>query len=160
MKKLLLLPLLATLFACGTNENEKAIKGLKPVDVYQNLEKEGFTTEKSLVGDIKGWTNKKQEIGGLFIVETISSNTSSVESVRATVSTDINADINKTLPFFNYVASLQYENSDYMNTTKWLKNNFDSSESDTIVGGVKFTIRNPSKVVKILTLEKEAPTAQ
>src|SRR5690554_4557766 len=155
MKKLILLPLLALIFACGSNENEKAIKGLKPVDVYLNLEKEGFTTEKSLGGDIKGWTNKKQEIGGVFIVETISSNTSSVESVRATVNANINADMSKTLPFFKYVASLQYEGSDYESTTKWLEDNFDSSESDTIVGGVKFTIRNPSQIVKTLNIEKE-----
>jgi len=155
MKKLLLLPLLATLFACGSNENEKAIKGLKPVDVYLNLEKQGFTTEKSLGGDIKGWTNKKQEVGGMFIVETISSNTSSVESVRATVNADINTDMSRTMPFFQFVASMPYEGSNYEATTKWLKNNFNSSESDTIVGGVKFTIRNPSQIVKVLMLEKE-----
>src|SRR5690554_1320570 len=155
MKKLILLPLLAIMFACGSNENEKAIKGLKPVDVYLNLEKQGFTTEKSLGGDIKGWTNKKQEVGGMFIVETISSNTSSVESVRATVNADINTDMSRTMPFFQFVASMPYEGSNYEATTKWLKNNFNSSESDTIVGGVKFTIRNPSQIVKVLMLEKE-----
>lgn len=155
MKKLLLLPFFAILFACGTKENENAIKGMQPVDVYMNLEKEGFTTEKSLGGDIKGWTNTKQEVGGMFIVETISSDTKSVESVRATVNADVGTDMNKTLPFFKYIASLPYEGSDYESTTKWLENNFHKPESDTIVGGVKFTFRNPSQIVKVLMLEKE-----
>lgn len=155
MKKLILLPLLAIVFACGTKENEKAIKGLKPVDVYMNLEKEGFKTAKSLGGELKTWTNIKSDVGGVFTVETSSSDSQSVEFVRATVQTDATGDINKSLSFFKYIASLPYESSNYELSTKWLDKNFNEAESDTIVNGVKFTLRSPSKMVKTLQLEKQ-----
>lgn len=155
MKKLLILPLLATLFACGTKENEKAIKGLAPIDVYMNLENIGYTTDKSLGGDLKTWTNTKSVPGGKFTVETTSSDTKTVEFVRATAQVDVTGDINNSKDFFNFIASLPYEGSDYKSSIKWLNENFNKSEIDTIFNGVKFTLRTPSKMVKTLQLEKQ-----
>lgn len=155
MKKLLILPLLATLFACGTKENEKAIKGLAPIDVYMNLENMGYATDKSLGGDLKLWTNTKVVPGGKFIVETNSSDTKTVEFVRATAQVDVTGDINNTKDFFKFITSLPYEGSDYETSLKWLNENFNKKELDTVFNGVKFTLRSPSKMVKTLTLEKK-----
>ncbi|HUH25245.1 MAG TPA: hypothetical protein VLY87_01335, partial [Flavobacterium sp.] len=118
MDKLILLPLLATLFACGSKENEKAIKGLAPVDVYMNLENQGFTTDKSLGGDLKTWTSTNKLLGGTLTVETNSTDTKSVEFVRATAMVNVSGDVQNTKDFFKMIASLPYEGSDYEVSTK------------------------------------------
>ncbi|MDM1045890.1 hypothetical protein HX004_14115 [Myroides sp. 1354] len=155
MKKILLLSILTLMFSCGKNENEKAIKGLQPVDIYLNLEKQGFTTNKTLGGDLKMWESKKSNLGEDFIVETNSSDTKSVEFVRATVITNSKGDLNKNILFFKFIASLPYEGSDHVTSTKWLEKNLTSKEADTIINEVKFTLKNPSKMVRTLQLEKE-----
>lgn len=155
MKKLILLPLLTIVFACGSKENEKAIRGLAPVDVYMNLENIGYTTDKSLGGDLKLWTNTKAVPGGKFTVETNSADTKTVEFVRATAQVDATGDIKNSKDFFKYIASLPYEGSDYKTNIKWLNENFNKNEVDTVLNGVKFTLRSPSKMVKTLTLEKQ-----
>lgn len=155
MKKLILLPLFAIVFACGSKENEKAIKGLQPVDVYMNFEKMGYTTDKSLLGDIKSWTSTNALPGGTLRVETNSSDTNTVEFVRATAMVDVTGDIQNTKDFFKTVASLPFEGSDYKANIKWLNENFNKIEVDTVFNGIKFTLRSPSKMVKTLTLEKK-----
>lgn len=155
MKKLILLPLFAIVFACGSKENEKAIKGLQPVDVYMNFEKMGYTTNKSLLGDIKSWISTNALPGGTLRVETNSSDTNTVEFVRATAMVDVTGDIENTRDFFKTVVSLPFEGSDYKANIKWLNENFNKIEVDTVFNGIKFTLRSPSKMVKTLALEKK-----
>jgi len=155
MKKIILLPLLEMLFACGSKENVKAIKGLQPVDVYLNFENMGYTTHKALSGDLKSWISTKVLPGGTLTVEANSADTKSVETVRATAMVDVTGDIQNTRDFFKTVVSLPYENSNYDINTKWINSVFNKTEGDTIVNGVRFTFKSPSKMVKILTLEKQ-----
>jgi hypothetical protein len=142
----------------STNENNpsKYITGLSPVDVYLNMEKQGFKTEKQLGGEYgNSWTSKHSSAGIDYTVDVFSSNIDNVESVRATAIIDVvNKKIIATQQFFQFVSSLPYENAKPEEATKWVANNFNEDKASTIIGDVKFTIYAPSLAVRMLGMEK------
>jgi|SRR5690554_62215 len=154
MKKLLLLPLLAMIFACGSKENENAIKGLVPYDVTKNFENQGFTFEKTRT-EI-GTSNKgvKNENGINYTVSCFGSDYKSVESVNADIFIQGDKNIIAGEQFLIFTASLPYESSKPEVAAKWIQRNYNNDKKDTIIGDVKFTVLAPSKVVRRLLLEK------
>lgn len=142
--------------ATTSNETQKFIKGLNPVDVYLNMEKQGFTTDKQLGGEYGNiWTNTKSYAGIDYKVETFSSNIKNVESVRATAMIDVTAKkIIATKQFFQFVATLPYENAKPEEAASWVDKNFDNDKATTTIGSAKFTIYAPSVAVRMLTIER------
>ena len=134
----------------------KYISGLSPTDVYLNMEKQGFKTEKLLSKEYGNmWTNKKTIDGMDYTVQTYSSNINSVESVRATAMIDvINKDIVATQQFFMFISSLPYEGSEPQNAMDWVKDNFNNDKATITIGDVMFTISAPTKQARMLLMEK------
>ncbi|NDW11257.1 hypothetical protein [Dysgonomonas sp. 520] len=139
-----------------TENIEKYINGLEPADVYLNMEQQGFETQylPNEFGSL--WISSKKVQGIDFRVEIYSSNRKNLESVRATAMIDITQkDIQSTQQFLLYVASIPYDSSNYEAVAKWLKDNFNNDKASIVVSGVRFTISAPTKMVRILNIEKE-----
>lgn len=139
-----------------TVDPEKFIKGLAPVDVYLNMEKQGFTTVKQFDGEFgNSWISSKNYAGIDYKVETVSSNINKVESIRGTAMIDAaRKKINATQQFFIYLSSLPYENSDPIKAGQWIKANFNNDKATTIIGDVKFTMYAPSASLRMVSIEK------
>lgn len=137
-------------------DSSKYIKGLAPVDVYLNMEKQGFTTDKKLGGEYgNSWTCTKNYAGIDYKVETFSSNINNVVSVTATAMIDVTQkQIIATQQFFIFLSSLPYENSDPRTAGQWVKDNFDNDKASTIIGDAKFTMYAPSVALRMMTIEK------
>ena len=135
----------------------KVIPGLMPADVYLNLEKQGFTTEKQFSSEYGNtWISKKEVEGISFVVTTYSSETENVENVKATATIDSSVkEIVATESFIGYIASLPFENSKPKETMQWVKDNFNNDKASTTVGSVKFTIYAPTEVVRMIIVEKQ-----
>lgn len=138
-----------------TTEVTKYIKGLAPVDVYLNMEKQGFTTDKNLSGEYgNSWSSKKSIEGIDYIVETYSSNIDNVESVKATAIIDLTIkNIESTKQFLKFVATLPYDNAKPQEASDWIENNFNKDKSNITFGDVKMTIYAPSKAARMLIIE-------
>jgi hypothetical protein len=157
MKRMIFSTLLIflTIVAPSLSFAQKTIKGLMPVDVYLNMEKQGFTTVKLFTDEGSSWTNKKSDAGIDYEVSTYtSSGASSVENVRATAWIDVSQKkISATLPFFIFASSLPYDGSNSQQAEKWIQNNFNKKKATTVIGGVKFTISAPSIMMRIMLIE-------
>lgn len=105
-----------TIAVASSNDSDstdpsKYIKGLAPVDVYLNIEKQGFTTDKQL-GEEHGnsWTSTKNYAGIDYKVETYSSNIDNVESVRGTAIIDVTQkQIIATQQFFFFLCHMKIQ---------------------------------------------------
>lgn len=132
------------------------ISGLSPVDVYLNMEKQGFSVDSDFSEYGNSWICKKDVDGINFTVDMYSSNKNNVENVRATAMIDVvKKDITATQQFFSYIASLPYEGSEPHKAQQWIIDNFNNDKSAITIGNVIFTINAPSKAVRILYIEKE-----
>lgn len=131
------------------------IPGLRPSDVYLNLEKRGFNTESSFDTELGNlWTSKYRAAGVNYTVETFSYKTDSVVSVRATAMVDVNGkDIVATKQFFQFVSTLPYTNANPEQAASWLGENFNSDQATTQIGGVTFTMIAPTQYVRMLRIE-------
>jgi hypothetical protein len=138
------------------NESSKFINGLNPVDVYLNMEKQGFKTDKQLGSEYGNtWTNTKSYAGIDYNVVTFSSNIENVESVRATAMIDVTAKkIVATKQFIQFVATLPYENAKPEEAANWVDKNFDNDKANTTIGSAKLTIYAPSVALRMLTIER------
>lgn len=142
--------------ATGESTNH-FIPGLAPVDVYLNFEEEGFKTEKILSGGEFGytWTNKSNVEGIEYRVTTFSTEIEKVEAVRATAMVDPSIkNIIATKPFLFYIASLPYEKAEPQTVQNWIEANFNNDKASTTVNGVRFTIYAPTKMLRMLDVEK------
>lgn len=139
----------------GIAENISIISGITPVDVYLNLEKQGFKTKKQLGGEYgNSWTSTQSYDGMDITVETFSYNTNSVASVQASVMVDVSyKDIIAGKQFMKYISSLPYKNSKPEDAIKWVDENYDADKASTEIGDVKFTIYAPSAAVRMLMIE-------
>lgn len=157
MKKTLLILMMGALLSCGgtDKENSTGIRGLAPVDVYLNMEKQGFTTTKNL-GTESGnfWDCKMSQNGVDYQVNIYSSNNSLVENVKATAMLTSATGIAQTKQFFIYISSLPYDNSDPGQASEWIDDNFDNDKATKIIGDAKFTIFVPSEFARMMTVEK------
>jgi hypothetical protein len=140
-----------------TVKDNKAISGLMPVDVYLNMEKQGFTTTKSFSGEYGNTWESKYTNGGIeYIVSVFSTKSDTVESITATARLlDLNKNISETKQFLKYVCSVPYENSNPSQVASWIDTNFSSDKVGTSIGGVKFEIFSPSKFVRMIVIEKQ-----
>lgn len=147
----------------SSNDNDSSetsdsnyINGLAPVDVYQNLENQGFTTDKQLGGEYGNtWTSTNAVDGIEYRVETFSSNHSNVENVRATALIDLSRKkLIAAQQFFVFISSLPYDNADPIKAGQWVRDNYDNDNATTIIGDAKFTIYTPSEASRVLLIEK------
>ena len=151
------------------------ILGLMPVDIYLNFEKNGFTTQKNLLGGEEGnlWINTKEVFCNSsnlscidYQLQTFSHGAVDVESIRATVTVDmINKKINVALPFFESIINLLPFNNYYKNTGNdnsyssnlklakiWIKHNFNKDKSSIIIGGLRLEIIAPTEITRMLII--------
>ena len=161
MKKSILKLSFASLFiltSCGNIENEKSIKGLTPVDVYLNFEKQGFTTEKQIGGeDGNLWVSRLNQDNIDFNVTTYSTDVNSVESVRATAIINLNNEIEAVKQFIKYTSTLPYENSNPTAASNWIELHFNDNGADTTIGSANLKISAPSKLLRQLDITKCKP---
>lgn len=131
------------------------IPGLSPSDVYLNMEKRGFNTEKSFDSENGNlWSSRYSVTGINYSVETFSYNTKGVVSVRASAMVDVNGkDIVSTKQFFQLVSTLPYTNASPEQASSWVDKNFNSDQATTQIGGVTFTMIAPSPYVRMLRIE-------
>lgn len=137
-------------------ENVKYIEGLAPVDVYLNLEKQGFKTNKQIGGDYGNmWTSTKSYAGIDYEVNVYSSDINNVESVSAKAMVDITQkDIIAVQQFLIYISSLPYDNASPQRAGQWVKANFNNDKAAITIGDAKFTLYAPSAVMRMLVVEK------
>lgn len=143
--------------ATATTETNNKIPELKPVDVYLNLEKQGFTTTKNFSSDYgNSWDCKSSSAGIDYTVNVFSDDVNSVERVRATAMLNGNEDkeIIATKPFLKYVASVPFEGNDPAKFADWLDKNFNNDKQSLNISDVKFTIYAPTKLLRMLDIEK------
>jgi hypothetical protein len=140
----------------ATKAERNTIPGIMPVDIYQNFEKNGFTTKKDFGEFGNSWENEKEQAGINYSVRTYSTNVNDVESINATAR--IQFESNKApaaaLWFFKYVATLPYTNSDPERAIQWLGNHYNKKRDSVIIGSVKITIHSPSPYIRMLEMEK------
>ena len=138
-------------------KTDNKIPELKPVDVYLNLEKQGFTTTKNLSSEYgNSWDCKSSSAGIDYHVNVFSDDVNSVERVRATAMLNGIEDkqIIATMPFLKYVASVPFEGNDPAKFAEWLDKNFDNDKQSLTISDVKFTIYAPTKLLRMLDIEK------
>jgi len=137
-------------------DNTKHIKGLAPVDIYLNMEKQGFKTTKSLSkewGNI--WTSTNSLAGIDYKVDVYSTNIDNVETVTATAMVDVTQKkIIATQQFFIYISSLPYDSANPQRAGQWVSDNFNNDKTTVIIGDAMLTIYAPSIATRILVVEK------
>jgi hypothetical protein len=136
---------------------DNKIPELKPVDVYLNLEKQGFTTEKNFSTEYgNSWDCKSSSAGIDYHVNIFSDDVNSVERVRATAMLNGSEDklIVATKPFIKYVASVPFEGNDPAKFADWLEKNFNNDKQSLTISNVTFTIYAPTKLLRMLDIEK------
>lgn len=139
-----------------SDDSSKYINGLAPVDVYLNMEKQGFKTEKQLSGEYgNSWTSTKSYAGIDYRVETYSSNINNVESVQGTAMIDVTQkEIIAAQQFFIFLSSLPYDNADPQKAGQWIKDNYNKDKATTTIGDAKFTMYAPSIALRMIRIEK------
>jgi hypothetical protein len=139
---------------------ERFIPGIEPVDVYGNLENEGFTTQRNIRSSDRGssWISEKTVAGLEYEVVTFSPDVSRVESVEATAYIDAaQKDPGSTLPFFLYISSLPYDGANPAEISAWIQENFDNDNASHVISDVRFTIYAPTPAIRMLRLERISP---
>ena len=130
------------------------IPGLNPVDVYLTLEKRGFTVSKNLKPGQLSWTCKQSWPSVEFSAEVFGPEVDEVSFVRAEVMAD---GVNKTAlagrDYLAMMASAPYTGSQPQVAHEWVVANFDQDGATTTIGGTSFTLRAPSEVYRMLTIQ-------
>lgn len=131
------------------------IPGLSPTDVYLNLEKEGFKTERTLDSENGNlWISKRSANGIKYKVDMFSYSTKNVVSISATAMIDVNEkDIIATKQFFQFISTLPYDNANPKLAASWVDKNFNNNKATTTIGGVTFTMLAPTQFVRMLLVE-------
>lgn len=152
---ILILFVLIVVFSKKTTDSTTYINGLAPVDIYLNMEKQDFKTDKQIGGEYSNlWICTKQYGGIDYKVEVYSSNTDNVESVRATAIIDATKVIDAAKPFLQMVSTVPYKDAKPQEAANWINTYFNKDKADTTIGDAKFTILAPSASVRVLTIEK------
>lgn len=131
------------------------IPGLSPTDVYLNLEKEGFKTERTLDSENGNlWISKRSANGIKYKVDMFSYSTKNVVSISATAMIDVNEkDIVASKQFFQFISTLPYDNANPKLAASWVDKNFNNNKATTTIGGVTFTMLAPTQFVRMLLVE-------
>lgn len=129
----------------------KTIPGLKPADVYLNMEKSGFRTNKNIKAEISTFTSNRYDADGDYVVMA-TGDASHVTSVDATLTNTPEVDNAKASEFLGYVATLPYKNANPYSAKEWVRSNIEKG-SDTVISGVSFRlISGPSAKTLRLTM--------
>lgn len=132
----------------------KTIPGIVPGDIYTSLEKNGFTIEKEFSTENGCFWHCKFSSDGLdYYVRIFGSTTSVVEEIKAQATINTADNIQASKSFFNFIASIPYDNADNEQVSNWLKNNFNKDKQSITISGVTFSIYSPTKLTKLLTIE-------
>ncbi len=137
-------------------KSDKNIPGLQPVDIYLNLEKQGFVTDKHYSTEFgNSWDCKNSSTGIDYVVSVFSSDISSVETLKATAMLTGQEDkgIEATKPFLKYIASVPFEGNDPAKVAEWIEDNFDKDKQTLVVSNVRFTIYAPTAFMRMLRVE-------
>ncbi|MDM1513572.1 hypothetical protein [Myroides odoratimimus] len=155
MKKIILGVGLLALVSCSEYVNENAIKGADPYDMVMSLEKEGFT-KLIMNTDIGTSIQMSNDIDGLKQrYSTFSIDNKSVESVSVSIQVDgVTKYVDAGKSFIQFSATMPYDEMNQEAISKWVDNNYNNDKKDTIIGDAKFTMLAPSKLVRMLTIEK------
>ncbi len=131
------------------------IPGLSPSDVYVNLKKEGFKTEKTFDSENGNlWISTRSANGIKYKVDMFSYSTKNVVSISATAMIDVNEkDIVATKQFFQFISTLPYDNANPKLAASWVDKNFNNNKATTTIGGVTFTMLAPTQFVRMLLVE-------
>lgn len=142
------------------SEDAKYIPGIKPADIYLDLEQQGFTTEKSMNPEFGNlWTSLKQYEGLDCRVNTFSPNTQAVVSVSAYVTIDRFQKSPESAKFLILrLASLPYEGGNPKEAQQWVEKNFNNHQATMIMGGVQFMMLAPSDIVRGIYIGTEYST--
>lgn len=134
---------------------ESNIPGVMPVDVYLNLENEGFSTTKEL-NPCCSWFSVKGDMSSVrYLAEVYGNSASSFYRVNASVTTTIDKNTNAIArPFFGYIATLNYSGSKPDDARKWVEKNI-GKKAKTIIGGVTIELDRGQKNGLWLSLYKE-----
>ena len=144
--------LIATICSCE-NGKENYIKGVDPYLLSAGFKKFGFKTS----------TNTSEEYGNLWIIQgndlytsynlsLYSSDNSGIQSIRASAMlTDPNGKIDYS--FFHEIAMQTKEECDPNIVSKWLSIHYNNA-GDTVINNVSFSVTEPSKLSKMLTIQK------
>ena len=154
--KCIVLTIIASqLISCGKPDNLKGIKGLMPADVYLNMEKTGFETNKNLTSNAGcTWENTKTIDGVEYRVVTFSSDINSVESVSANAMALPPKNASDAKQFLKFISSLPYNGSNAQEAGEWVDENFNSDKAEKVIGSAKFTIYAPSEFARMIRIEK------
>lgn len=152
--------LLVLLYSCSsetkqeTKEVSNTIPGLVPVDIYLNLEKQGFTTDKDFSSKPIAFISKKSIEGIGYTVETYCPDVNSVNYIRITSIIDPSQKkIVAVKPFLKYMATLRYANANPEASIDWVDRNFNSEIADTIINDVFFKIASPSNTTRLMYIK-------
>lgn len=157
MRKTLLALLTVVVFACSeTQENINAIPGMMPVDIYQNFEEQGFTTQENLGTEYGNtWISKLEENGITYNTTVYSMDAGSVETIRASATVAPGQkDIQATKQFFQYTATLPYDNAKPEEAAKWVSEHFNQDGDSVVINGVMFKIFAPTPQARMLDIRK------
>ncbi|MEI6914245.1 MAG: hypothetical protein WCL39_03850 [Armatimonadota bacterium] len=136
-------------------ESSKGISGVAPVDVYLNMEKQGFTTKKDFSNGKCMWSSSKTINMTTYGVDVYSSNVNTVERVNAMGGTTTDKDADAVFrKFLGYVATLQYEGSQPEVARQWVESNI-GSKGKMSIGGVTFEIDAPAPTGRWLSIYKQ-----
>ncbi len=154
MKKILIVLIGLVLSACSSDDPQ-AIKGLEHSDLYLNLKEKGFTDE-SVVNDMGvSHVSKKELMGANYQVTSFGTSKylySYTASVNADYDLSKNVDANQ---FLQFVTTLPYDGSHPEIIKQWVEKNYNEAQKDTVIGGVKFELKSPTKFVRLLNVSKE-----
>jgi hypothetical protein len=138
-----------------TSSDVHSIPGLKPVDVYLSMEKQGFKTETIYGDQMHSWISKQSIPGIDYEVSMSGPDMDNVHNVRATAMIDPSQkEIAAAKQFFKYVSSIPYDGANPEKAIQWLEENYNNNDASITISNVKYTIKAPSLAVRMLIIEK------
>lgn len=118
------------------------LPGLSPVDLYLNLEKEGFTTQKRFGEAQNEWTCTRADAVANYSASAFGpgGQTSKIATVQATVAVVGEVPVNDTASeFLSFIATLPISGGDPAKAKAWVASNVGTT-AECVIGGVKFQL--------------------
>lgn len=140
----------------STKENSKYIDGIAPVDIYGNLDKNGFEIDRNFSDYGYSWICKKEENGIQYQVTVYSEDEKEmVQTISVSAMTsNVLFDISNALPFFEYISSIPYSEADPTRAQQWIRESYNETIDSLNISNVLFVLNSPSSMVRVLTISK------